>query len=195
MLQLHRPQPNEYNPYFARYIGLVPDRDLLDILAKQREETDTLLGSVSESQAEYQYEPGKWSVKEVVGHMADTERVMSYRLLVVARGDTSALPSFDENAYVNEAGFNRQNFEDIQAHFSAVRQSTCSLVASIADNAWLRTGTVFDYPTTARAIAYIIAGHELHHRTIIKERYLSNSAAPKNFSDLVDFTESRSSSK
>lgn len=172
MLQLHRPQPNEYNPYFERYIKLVPDGDLLDILKQQRVETDDLLGSVSESMTEYRYAPEKWSVKEVIGHMADTERVMSYRLLVIARGDTSSLPSFDENAYVNAAMFNRLGFQDITSDFAIVRQSTCSLVASLADDAWGRTGTVFDYSTTARALAYIIAGHELHHRTIIKDRYL-----------------------
>ncbi|MDM5154315.1 DinB family protein [Bacillus sp. DX1.1] len=170
---LKRPQTSEYNPYAEKYIELVPDGNLLDILKKQQEETNDLLRNVSKEQGEYRYEEGKWSLKEVVGHMADIERVMSYHLLVAARGDRTTLPSFDKDVFVMNAEFNRMRLEDITLNFSIVRQCTCSLFASIPSDAWMRTGTILNHETTARALAYIIAGHELHHRSIIKERYLS----------------------
>lgn len=168
-----RPQPNQYNPYFERYIGLVPVGDILDILKTQQDETSALLKKVSREQSEYRYDVDKWSLQEVVGHIADTERVMHYRLLVIARGDTTALPSFEENLYVQGAQFGRLNFQQITADLSSVRQSTLSLISGLSDEAWVRTGTASGHPTTPGALAYIIAGHELHHRMIIKERYLS----------------------
>lgn len=169
---LQRPQPNEYDPYFERYIKLVPDGGLLDILRKQQEETTNLLRGVSTAQGEYRYEAKKWSLKEVLGHMADIERVISYHILMIARGDTTSFTPFDKDLYIINAEFSRLGLQDILSDLSIVRQCTSSLIAYLPHDAWLRTGTVLGHPTTARALAYIIAGHELHHQAIIKERYL-----------------------
>jgi len=169
---LKRPKTNEYHPFFERYITLVPGGELLDILKKQQETTINLLRDISSEQAEYQYEAKKWSLKEALGHMADAERLLSYHIFAVARGETLSFPPFDIEAYMTNANFSRLDFQDILSDFSIVRQCTSSLIAGLSDNVWIRTGTVLNHPTTVRALAYIIAGHELHHQAIIKERYL-----------------------
>jgi uncharacterized damage-inducible protein DinB len=172
VIMLKRPKMNEYHPFFERYVTLVPDEKLFDILKEQQETTINLLRNISSEQAEYQYEEKKWNLKEVLGHMADAERVLSYYLFVVARGDTLSFPPFDKDLYTTNADFNRLDFQDILSDFSIVRQCTSSLIACLSNNAWIRTGTILNHPTTARALAYIIAGHERHHQAIIKERYL-----------------------
>jgi uncharacterized damage-inducible protein DinB len=172
VIMLKRPETNEYHPFFERYITLVPDEGLLDILRKQQETTINLLRGISSEQAKYQYEAKKWSLKEVLGHMADAERVLSSHVLVVARGDTPSFTPFDKDLYMTNADFSRLDFQDILSDFSIVRQCTSSLIACLSNDAWIRKGTVLNHPTTARALAYIIAGHELHHLAIIKERYL-----------------------
>jgi hypothetical protein len=169
---LKHPKTNEYHPYFERYIELIPNEGLLDILKKQQETTNNLLRGISNEQGEYRYEAEKWSLKEVLGHMADVERVLSYHVLVVARGDTVSFTPFDKDLYMTNADFSRRDIQDILSDFSIVRQCTSSLIACLSNDAWMHTGTVLNHPTTARALAYIIAGHELHHQAIIKERYL-----------------------
>jgi DinB superfamily len=168
---ISRPQLNEYNPHYKGYIGLVPDGDLQEILKNQLEKTTSFYKSIKEK-SEYRYAEGKWSIKEVLGHIVDTERVMSYRLLAIARGDKSHLPSFDENAYNENAKFNLLELDQIVSDYINVRKATLSLLSVISEEAFENVGTVFNSPTTSRAIAYIIAGHELHHLKIINERYL-----------------------
>lgn len=172
---LQRPDIIEYNPYFKQYIDLVPNGNLVSILKQQQKETNEIVRNVTDEQSEFRYAENKWSLKDVLGHMADTERVMSYRLLVVARGDTTPLPSFDENLYTQNANFNQLFLENLIVDWNIVRQNTISLLTYLPKRALMNRGTIFNHPTTARAIAYIIAGHELHHRRIITERYLSNS--------------------
>lgn len=169
---LERPETNEYNAYFKGYIDLVPEGNLIEILLQQIEETKKLCHSLTSEQAEYKYAEGKWSVKEVLGHMADTERVMNYRLLAIARGDSTNLPSFDEKAYAANAHFNQLELHQILFELSNVRQSTLSLLSTLSDQSLQKLGTVNNTPTSARAVAYILAGHELHHLKILKERYL-----------------------
>ena len=169
---ISKPQSNEYNPHYKGYIGLVPDGDLPYILKKQSEETVELFKSFSKDKSEYRYAEGKWSMKEVLGHVVDTERIMSYRLLAIARGEKSSLPSFDENAYNESANFNRLNLDQLITDYLNVRQATISLLSILSKESFENVGNVFDFPTTGRAIAYIIAGHELHHLKIINERYL-----------------------
>lgn len=169
---IQHPEANEYNPYCEKYISLVPNKDILGFLKEQHEELQTLLRDLSNEQSLFRYAPGKWSLKEVIGHMTDTERIMSYRLLAISRGETCPLPSFDQDLYVKGANFDQITISDLLADFALVRQCTCSLLSRLTDDALAKSGTVSDYPTTARAIAYIIAGHELHHLSIIKERYL-----------------------
>ena len=167
-----RPLPNEYPEYYNRYVSLVSDGDIEDILRTQQTNTLTLLSSLPEESSERSYARGKWTLKDVVGHMADTERVMSFRLLSIARGESAALPGFDQDNYVACANFNQVRWQHLQTDFDRVRSATLSLVTTIDELAWTRKGTVWNHSVSARAIAYIIAGHELHHLGIIRDRYL-----------------------
>lgn len=169
---LDRPLPEEYAPYYESYIALVTEGNLIDRLSLQMEDMLTLLMTVTDEMGVYRYAPNKWSLKEVIGHITDTERIMSYRLLRVARGDSTPLAGFNENDYVAAASFNDHNIRKLIHDFAMVRASTVSLCLELSDDAWLRKGTVNNYSVTARSIAYMIAGHELHHYHMIKERYL-----------------------
>ncbi|WP_059173792.1 DinB family protein [Bacillus sp. FJAT-27445] len=173
-----RPGQGEYATNFEPYIALIPEGDIVSILERQGEETDILLKGLSETQATFKYGESKWSIKEVLGHMADSERVMSYRLLTIARGDEVLLPGFEENDFVRNAGFHRNSLEELLANFAAVRTATLHLVRSLDEEAWTRKGNANGYMVTVRALAAIIAGHELHHRKILMERYLGSSGFP-----------------
>jgi len=173
-------EKNEYAPYYSTYVELVPDGDIMIILEKQMEETITLLQDISEQQAHCRYAPGKWDIKEVIGHLADTERIMGYRLLSIARGETIALPGYDDVAYVQNAEFDKQSVEELLQNLSAVRQSTIHLIKSLTSEDWLRRGIANNYEVTVRALIAIISGHEIHHRTIIRERYILSEAYPSS---------------
>ncbi|WP_316568251.1 DinB family protein [Neobacillus sp. YIM B06451] len=173
-----RPEHGEYATYYEPYIALVPEGDIVSTLERQADETVILLKGLSDEQALFRYGKSKWSIKEVLGHMADTERIMAYRLLTIARGDTVPLPGFEENAYVREAGFDREPLENLLANFMAVRASTSALVRSLSEEAWPRTGNANGHLVSVRAIAAMIAGHELHHRKILMERYMGSSGFP-----------------
>jgi hypothetical protein len=168
-----RPASTEYGPYFEKYVNLVPEGDLLQLLPQQIKETTDLLRNITDAQGEYRYAPGKWSLKEVIGHMSDTERVMSYRLLRIARGDQTPLMGFDQDTYVNSAAFELHSVQDLLEELTAVRQATLYLLHGLTDEAWGRTGTVSNKEISVKSLAYIIAGHELHHRNIIEASYLS----------------------
>jgi hypothetical protein len=170
----HRPASTEYAPYYEKYVSLVPEGDLLQLMSQQIKETTDLLRNITDAQGEYRYAPGKWSLKEVIGHMSDTERVMSYRLLRFARGDQTPLMGFDEKTYVNGAAFELHSVQDLLEELAAVRQATLYLLHGLTDEAWERAGKANDNDVTVRGLAFIIAGHELHHRKIIDELYLSN---------------------
>ena len=141
-----RPLSNEYPEYYGRYVSLIPNGDIEEMLSKQRTDTLTYLSTLTEELAARAYAPGKWSLKEVVGHMTDTERVMSYRMLCIARGESTALPGFDQDSYVYSANFNRLSWEQLQTDFDKVRSATLSLIASIDESAWVRKGTVWNGP-------------------------------------------------
>lgn len=166
-----RPAAGEYAPYYGTYVGKVPEGDLLQILENQRRETQALLGGLSDAKALHRYAPGKWSVKEVVGHLTDAERVFSYRALRFARGDAKPLQGFDENAWVPPGKFDARPLKDLAAEFDAVRRATIALLKSFDAEALQRRGVASDNPISVRALAYIIAGHERHHVGILHERY------------------------
>jgi hypothetical protein len=168
-----RPSSTEYNDYYSSYVESVPDGDIVHILNEQINETHNLLQDISNTQGQFRYAPGKWSLKEVVGHITDTERIMGYRLLSIARGDSTPLPGYDENVYVENAVFDNQSMDKLLKNLNAVRQSTIHLLQSLETDTWARQGTANYSQVTVRALAYIIAGHELHHRKFIKERYLN----------------------
>ncbi|XXM71667.1 DinB family protein [Lysinibacillus sphaericus] len=160
------------NPEHDRYVSLVPDGDIEEILSKQRTKTITLLSGVSEETAGKAYAPGKWTLKEVVGHLTDSERVMSYRMLAIARNESAPLPAMEQDQYVSAANFNKLSWEQLLTGLDTVRSSTLSLISTIDDTAWVRNGTVMNSPVSAGTIAYGIAGHELHHLKVIRDKYL-----------------------
>lgn len=170
--KIERPAADEYAPYFGRYVEQVGDGDVLAILRRQSGETAALLAGLSERDAEYRYGEGKWSIKEVVGHVADTERVMVYRAVCFARGEAAPLPGFDENAWVANAKFGARTLADLAAELQAVRAATIPFFRSLDGEELMRRGTANNRPYSVRAVAYIVAGHERHHRAILEERYL-----------------------
>jgi len=173
-MTLSKPQPEEYLEHFEPYIREVPEGELISLLELQPEEAMLKLGALSNEAGNYKYAEGKWSLKEVLGHITDTERVMSYRLLRIARGDQTPLPGFNEELFVNHANFERLSIQQLLKDFITVRNSTLSLVRQLDGEAWQRVGTASGGPVSSRALAYIIAGHAIHHFRIIRERYLHN---------------------
>ena len=166
------PAADEYGAPYAGYIARVPaGHDLLELLARQGEENRTRLRSVPEARGGYRYAPGKWSVKEVVGHLTDVERVMAYRALRVARGDATPLPGFDENAYAPLSGADAVPLAGLLDEWADVRRATLSLFRHLPPEAWIRRGTASGFPVTVRALAWIITGHERHHLEVLDQRY------------------------
>lgn len=169
---LARPAADEYNPYYERYISKVPDGDIVQLLASQLAATSELLESIPEAKGTYRYAPEKWTLKESVGHVIDSERIFAYRALRVARGDTTPLASFDQDLYVPTSRANERTMHDLAEELGYVRRATLALFRNLDEEAMGRRGTASDSPVTPRALAYIIAGHQLHHVQILKERYL-----------------------
>ncbi|MBX6366270.1 MAG: DinB family protein [Gemmatimonadetes bacterium] len=171
-----RPAAGEYNAFYARYVERVPEGDILELLRTQVEETAKLLLSAPAARHDWAYAPGKWTLKEVVGHICDTERVMTYRALRAARADATPLASFDENAWVPQGAFGERTMESLVAELVAVRQATLALFSGLPAAAWTRVVVASGHPVSVRALAWIVAGHELHHRAGIQERYLEAGA-------------------
>lgn len=170
-----RPDDSEYNAFYGKYVGLVPDGDIIAILATQIEDTLALVRDLTEQQALHAYAPGKWTVKQVIGHITDAERVFSYRMLRFARLDTTPLASFSENDYAANAMSDTRPLASLVAELSAVRRSTVALLAGLPAEAWTRTGPASGYDVSVRALAWISAGHEMHHRDILSSRYLATA--------------------
>jgi len=167
-----RPAEDEYGPFYGKYINLVPHQDLIEALMDQKDTTTRLLKTIPEAQAGKRYGPDKWSIKEVVGHLCDTERIMTYRGLRIARGDQTPLPGFEQDDYVRLAGFDARTLEDLISEYTSVRDATLSWVRSLDGQALQRLGTANNAAVSVLALAYIIAGHERHHLGILRERYI-----------------------
>ena len=168
-----RPGADEFYEYYGQYIAKVPDADLISLLREQAVETVTTLQGLTPQQANYAYAPGKWTVKEVVGHISDAERVFAYRALRISRKDATPLESFDENAYVANADFGRRSLGDLLEELQVVRASTIHLAKGLDADALARRGTASGHGVSVRALFYIIAGHERHHVDLLRERYLA----------------------
>ena len=166
------PPTDEYLAYYQKYIDQVPAGDVLDTMEGQLADTVALLDRFGEARAGHRYEPGKWSVREVVGHVADAERIFVYRALCASRGEAGALPGFDENAYVDEAGFDARTLNSLLGELTAVRRATLSLFRNLTEEQLARRVSANRSPVTPRALAWIIAGHERHHARLLAERYL-----------------------
>jgi uncharacterized damage-inducible protein DinB len=167
-----RPDTDEYAPYYGTYINEVTGSDALPALVAQRSSTAGFLAGISATKAGYRYAPGKWSLREVIGHLSDAERIFSYRLLRFARGDETPLATFDENAYVPAGEFERRSLADVAREFSAVRDATLALVLGLDEAKLARRGVASGKTMSARAMAWVIAGHETHHLRVIREKYL-----------------------
>ncbi|MFZ0758954.1 MAG: DinB family protein [Candidatus Sulfotelmatobacter sp.] len=175
-LNVARPQPGEYAPYYDRYISLVRGEDILGTLDEQRRQTMLLLCGRDDDDGDFRYAPGKWSAKEVLGHVCDTERIFAYRALRIARADSTPLEGFEQDDYVRNGPFAQRPLADLVEDFIAVRRATLSLLRNLDEAAWMRRGIANKNEVTVRALAYIIAGHELHHRRILEEKYFAGQA-------------------
>jgi uncharacterized damage-inducible protein DinB len=169
-----RPQPDECAPYYHRYISLVQGEDILNILDQQRRDTMMLLSGRDEQSGNFRYAPEKWSAKEVLGHVCDTERIFAYRALRIARADATPMEGFEQDDYVRNGPFADHPLADVIEDFIAVRRATLSLLRNLDEAAWMRRGIANKNEVSVRALAYLIAGHELHHRRILEEKYFAS---------------------
>ena len=173
MLPTVRPGADEYAPSFAGYVARIgDDENIVTVLKDQLDEVLAHLGVVPESRGDFRYAPGKWTLKEVIGHLSDTERVFAYRALRIARGDTIPLPAFDDQAWVAEIGAGDRTLTDMVEEFEVVRRASFALFRHLPPAAWLRRGIASDHPASVRALAYIVAGHARHHLAVVEARYL-----------------------
>jgi len=174
-----RPDPSEHLPYYSRYVDLVPDGDLVQTLRAQLEETLSLVRGLSEAQGGHRYAPGKWSIREVLGHVIDTERIFVYRALRIARGDQTPMEGFDENAYAAASDADTRTLAELADELEHLRLASIAFFRALAGEVLARRGTANGAEVSVRAVAWILAGHELHHRGLLRERYLeAPSPAP-----------------
>ncbi len=169
---LGRPQPNEAASYYSLYIDRVPSDDVVGVLTTQLEEAVDFLSEISEQQSLHRYAPDKWSMRELLGHVNDTERVFMFRALWFARGFEDPLPSFDQEIGFKAAESDNVSWASHVDEFSAIRSATLAFFRNLPSDAWLRSGIASDNSVTVRALAYIVAGHVSHHLAILRERYL-----------------------
>jgi hypothetical protein len=168
-----RPGPNEYAPDFAGYVAEISDaEDIVATLAGQLERVLTRIGALPAERGDYRYAPGKWTLKEVIGHLSDTERVFAYRALSIARGDPAPLPAFDDQAWVAQMGAGNRTLADILEEFGIVRQATLALFRHLPPPAWTRSGVANGHPASPRGMAWVMAGHAHHHLEVVEARYL-----------------------
>jgi hypothetical protein len=170
-----KPGSDEYAPYYRTYVSLVPENDIVAALEKQAQETVSLLASRKEADGDFSYGPGKWSLKEVLGHLIDSERVFSYRIMRIARNDKTPMEGFEQDDYVQYGPFRRSTLAALVEEFKSVRLATLSLLRGLDEDSWMRRGVANKNEVSVRGIAYIIAGHELHHRKILQEKYLAQT--------------------
>jgi uncharacterized damage-inducible protein DinB len=174
MLEVTATQPgaDEYAPYYGKYIVLVPAGDVVATLTRQLDDTLSLLRGLSDEQADSRYAPSKWSVKEVVGHIIDAERIFGHRAFRFARNDQTPIPGFEQDGYVLAADFGQRRIEDLAEEFEHVRRANLHLFRHLSEEAWLRRGVASENEVSVRALAHIMAGHETHHMQIIRTKYL-----------------------
>lgn len=171
-LAIVMPEAKEYAPYYGIYISLVEGDDVLSALKEHMPETQEILAGISEEKGLFRYAEDKWSVKELVGHLIDTERIMAYRALRFARNDQTELEGFEQNDYIANSNFDDCSLSDLAREFELVREANIMMFQNFSEDAWSRTGIASNNEVSVRALAYIIAGHELHHMKILRERYL-----------------------
>jgi hypothetical protein len=165
-----RPDDTEYAPFYAGYVGLVPETDILSALEEQKA-AFRRLAAVEPGRETFRYAPDKWSVREVAGHLTDGERVFGYRAFAISRGERAGLPAFDENEYVAASGYGEAPLADLVVELVAVRDANLAFLRRLDADGWSRTGTASGKSITVRALAWIMAGHPRHHLAVLRERY------------------------
>ena len=166
-----RPLENEYAQFYQSYVAHVTEDDILPAMRSQIDALDVLLDRVAPEQETYRYADDKWSIRQIIGHLIDGERVFGYRALCIARGETQNLPGFDENEYMPNAPYEHVELEDLLSEFRLVRLSNIAMLRTIDEGAWTREGTANGSPVTVRALAYVMVGHVRHHMGVLRERY------------------------
>ena len=167
-----RPDATEFSSYYGRYVAAVPEGDIVTVLRRDADEWQSMIAEIPEARGGHRYADGKWSIRQVIGHVSDAERVFSYRAFRIGRGDRTPLASFDQDDYVKTAASDDRTLSSLAVELRAVRESTLALFSSLPDEAWTRVGTASDNKVSVRALAYITAGHAQHHLRILKEQYL-----------------------
>ncbi|HLM61850.1 MAG TPA: DinB family protein [Pyrinomonadaceae bacterium] len=167
-----RPEKTEYAEFYANYVALANEGDVISALQNQTDDLRELLANVSGEKANFRYAAGKWSIKELFGHIIDAERVFSYRVLRISRGDETPLAGFEENSYVADSNFNNTNLADLIEEFSLLRAANVLMFKNLTEEQWVRRGTASDTTISVRALAFIMVGHVRHHANILRERYL-----------------------
>jgi hypothetical protein len=170
-MTLGHPLDTEYAPYYSNYIGHVTEEEILPVLRSQLDALDVLLGRVTPDRETFRYAEGKWSIREIVGHLIDAERVFGYRAFCMARGEQNNLPGFDQDDYMLTAPYDRIDLEDLLSEFRLVRLSNIAMLRTLDEESWLRMGTANDNRVSVRALAFIMAGHVRHHMGVLRERY------------------------
>jgi hypothetical protein len=172
---MSRPQPAEYDPYYEKYISLVPEAEIIDSLERQERELKSLFNDVSEETGTFAYAEGKWTVKEVLSHLIDGERIFAYRVLRIARGDKTPIEGFEQDGYIENSHANRRSMANLLDEFKLLRQANVLLFRNLEPGDWVRVGIANDVEVSVRSLAWIMVGHVRHHAAILQERYLTTS--------------------
>lgn len=167
----NRPQHDEYGEFYEGYISLVDEPNVIQSLIQQGQKVYAIIRQLSEDKANHRYADDKWSVKEIIGHLIDTERIMAYRALCISRGEETSLPGYDHEAYIKEGNFEQRSLQSLSAEYDALRNANVSMFSSFTKEQLLRKGTANDATVSVRALAFIIAGHEKHHLNILERKY------------------------
>jgi hypothetical protein len=173
-----RPTPEEYAPYYEQYVAAAGDGDPMRVLAEQERELSAMLGGLSSEASAFRYAPDKWSIREVLGHVIDAERVFAYRALRFGRADETPLPGFDQNDWARATNAGERSLDDLLAEFRALRAATVAMFRGFPDEAFSRGGVASDNRVTVRALLYIMIGHAAHHIGILRDRYLAHPHFP-----------------
>lgn len=172
-----RPKPDEYSDFYRDYINLVEEPNVIQSLIQQGQKVYTLIRQLTGDEANRRYADDKWSVKEIIGHLVDTERIMAYRALCISRGEQTALPGYDHQSYVEQGNFDQRSLQSLSTEYDALRNTNISMFSSFTNAQKLRKGTANEVTVSVQALAFIIAGHEKHHLNILEEKYdISTSA-------------------
>jgi hypothetical protein len=169
---MKRPEKTEYAEYFERYISLAAEPDIVSAMRSQIDEVNDLFSQITEEKGSYAYAKGKWTIKELLGHLIDGERIFAYRAFRFSRADQTPLPGFDQNPYIENANYNSIKLADLLDELILLRKANILLLNNLTDEMWSRTGTASDHEISVRALAFIMAGHIQHHIQILKEKYL-----------------------